>query len=133
MALLSHSQTNIQEKTTRREQIEKSAVLKINSGKTKLMKTRSSQKTHANGVEIEKIKNFKYLGFYISTNGSIDMEISTILAMAAQAFNKLGKIWKSSSLQLRTKLKLYKSNVRSDLSFSMLQRHGRLMPKWKAT
>ena len=88
-----------------------------NSGKTKLtkVKTRSSQKTHVNSVEIEGIENLKYLGSYITTNGSIDMEISTRLAMAAQAFNKLGKIWKLSSLQLRTKLKLYKSNVRSVL------------------
>ena len=54
------------------------------------VKTKSSQKTHANGVEIEEIDNFKYLGSYIPTNGSIDMEISTRLAMAAQAFNKLG-------------------------------------------
>ena len=38
--------------------------------------------------------------------------------MAAQAFNKLGKIWKSSSLQLRTKLKLYKYNVRSVLLYA---------------
>ena len=37
-------------------------------GKTKLMKvkTKSSQKTHANGVEIEEIDNFKYLGSYIT-------------------------------------------------------------------
>ena len=82
------------------------------------VKTKSSQKTHANGVEIEEIDNFKYLGSYITTNGSINMEISTRLAMAAQAFNKLGKIWKSSSLQLRTKLKLYKSNVRSVLFYA---------------
>ena len=55
---------------------------------------------------------------HISTNGIIDMEISIRLAMAAQAFNKLGKIWKSSSLQLRTKLKLYKSNVCSVLLYA---------------
>ena len=94
------------------------------------VKTKSSQKTHANGVEIEEIDNFKYLGSYITTNGSINMEISTRLAMAAQAFNKLGKIWKSSSLQLRTKLKHYKSNAFS--CFSLLQRSGRLIPKLKA-
>ena len=46
------------------------------------------------------------------------MEISTRLSMAAQAFNKLGKIRKSFSLQLRTKLKLYKSNVRSVLLYA---------------
>ena len=117
IALLSHSQKDLQEKTTRVEKIAKSVGLKINSGKTKLMKvkTKSSQKTHANGVEIEEIENFKYLGSYISANGCIDMEISTRIAMAAQAFNKLGKIWKSSSLQYKTKLKLYTSNVRSVL------------------
>ena len=120
IALLSHSQPDIQEKTTRVEQIAKSVGLKINSGKTKIMKvkTKSSKRTSANGVEVEEIENFKYLGSYISANGSIDMEISTRLAMAAQAFNKLGKIWKSSSLQLRTKLKLYKSNVRSVLLYA---------------
>ena len=120
IALLSHSQKDLQEKTIRVEKIAKSVGLKINSGKTKLMKvkTKSSQKTHANGVEIEEIENFKYLGSYISANGCIDMEISTRIAMAAQAFNKLGKIWKSSSLQYKTKLKLYKSNVRSVLLYA---------------
>ena len=52
----------------------------------------------------------------IKANGSIDTEVSTRLAFAANAFNKQGKIWKS--LQLRTKLKLYKSNVRSVLLYA---------------
>ena len=77
------------------------------------IKTKSALKTFANGAELEEVEDFKYLGSYISANGSMEKEIATRIAMAAQAFNRLAKIWKSSSLQQRTKIRIYKSNVRS--------------------
>ena len=120
LALLSHAQKDIQEKTTKIEQVAKSVGLKVNSGKTKLMKvkTKSALKTYANGAELEEVEDFKYLGSYISSNGSNEKEIATRIAMAAQAFNRLAKIWKSSSLLQRTKIRIYKSNVRSVLLYA---------------
>ena len=82
------------------------------------IKTKSALKTFANGAELEEVEDFKYLGSYISANGSMEKEIATRIAMAAQAFNRLAKIWKSSSLQQRTKIRIYKSNVRSVLLYA---------------
>ena len=38
--------------------------------------------------------------------------------MAAQAFNKLRNIWKASTLKQKTKLRIYRSNVRSVLLYA---------------
>ncbi|KAK7493464.1 hypothetical protein BaRGS_00015364, partial [Batillaria attramentaria] len=45
------------------------------------------------------------------THPDIEKEVSTI-GLAAQAFNRLQNVWKSSALQTSTKLKIYWSNVR---------------------
>ncbi len=63
LALLSHAQKDIQAKTTKIEQIAKSVRLKINSGKTKLMKikTKSALKTFAIGAELEEVPRKLYI------------------------------------------------------------------------
>ncbi len=87
LALLSHSQKDIQAQTTKIERIAKSVGLKINAGKTKLMKikTKSALKTFANGAELEEVEDFKYLGSYIYDNASMEKEMAIGIAMAAQA------------------------------------------------
>ena len=58
------------------------------------------------------------MGSYISADGDIEKEVSTRIGMAAQAFNKLQNVWKSSTLSTSTKLKIYRSNVRSVLLYA---------------
>ena len=120
IALLSHTQKDIQEKTNRVDQIARSVGLKIHPNKTKIMKlkNRSATKTSIQGADLEEVQNFKYLGSYISADSDIEREISTRIGLAAAAFNKLRNIWKSSLLQTKTKLKIYRSNVRSVLLYA---------------
>ena len=111
IALLSHTQTN------KVNQIACSVGLKIHPNKTNVMKlkNRSATKSSIRGTELEEVKDFKYLGSYISADSDIEREISTRIGLAAAAFNKLRNISKSSLLQTNTKLTIYRSNVRSAL------------------
>ena len=49
---------------------------------------------------------------------NIEKEVSARLGMAAQAFKKLKNIWQSTTLSTRTKLNIYRSNVRSTLLYA---------------
>ena len=120
IALLSHNQKSIQEKTDRVDRAARSVGLKIHPSKSKMMKlkNRSTTKTIVPNVELEEVQDFKYLGSYISTDSNIEKEISTRIGLAAQAFNRLQSIWKSTALQTKTKLKIYRSNVRSVLLYA---------------
>ena len=120
IALLSHTQKSIQEKTDRVDRAARSVGLKIHPSKSKMMKlkNRSTTKTIVRNVELEEVQDFKYLGSYISTDSNIEKEISTRIGLVAQAFNRLQSIWKSTALQTKTKLKIYRSNVRSVLLYA---------------
>uniref|UniRef100_K7EXS9 DUF6451 domain-containing protein n=1 Tax=Pelodiscus sinensis TaxID=13735 RepID=K7EXS9_PELSI len=121
LALLAHDQQDIQEKTDVVDQTARSVGLRIHPGKTNVMKLRTTNtdKTTVMGEELEEVNDFRYLGSYISADSNIDKEISARIALAAQAFQKLNNIWKSSLLQTRTKLKIYRSNVRSVLLYAV--------------
>ncbi|KAI8493069.1 hypothetical protein Bbelb_290730 [Branchiostoma belcheri] len=120
IALLSHIQKDIQEKTNSVDQQASSVGLKIHSDKTKIMKVKnkSTSKTSIRGQELEEVQDFKYLGSYISADSNIEKEVSTRLGLAAQAFTKLRNVWKSSALKQKTKLRIYNSNVRSVLLYA---------------
>eukprot|EP00111_Clytia_hemisphaerica_P012249 TCONS_00035971-protein len=66
-----------------------------------------------NGIALEKVDDFKYLGAY--TNSNHDIEIR--LAQAWSALNSLEKIWKSEA-SLSIKVQLFKSTVESILLYS---------------
>jgi len=49
----------------------------------------------------------------ISNDEDIDRDVNTRLAKAATVFRSLDNVWKTSSLELSTKLKLYAAMVMS--------------------
>ena len=57
------------------------------------------------------MSKFVYLGGTVTQEGGSAEDIKSRLGKARAAFNKLRNIWKSSQLKLRTKLKIFKSNV----------------------
>ena len=120
IALLSHAQKDMQEKTSKVDQAASSVGLRIHPEKSKLMRknTKSDDNIKVQGSDLEEVEHFKYLGSYISANSNIEKEISTRIGLAAHAFSGLRNIWKSTILQTSTKLKIYKSNVRSVLLYA---------------
>ena len=82
------------------------------------IRNKSTARTTVRGTELEEVQHFKYLGSYISADSNIDKEVSTRIGLAAHAFNRLHNVWKSSLLRTSTKLRIYRSNVRSVLLYA---------------
>ena len=120
LALLAHTHSDIQEKTDRVVSTAKKVGLKIHAAKTKVTKAKKKFRVPVTveGEPLEEVKDFKYLGSYISSDSNIDKEVSTRIGLAAQAFKKLNNIWKSTTLSTKTKLRIYQSNVRSTLLYA---------------
>ena len=120
IALLAHTQKDIQDKTNRVDRTARSVGLKIHPNKTKIMKAKNKSKKKINirGQDLEEVEHFKYLGSYISVDSDIEKEISARIGQAANSFNKLQNIWRSTILSKSTKIKIYKSNVRSVLLYA---------------
>ena len=78
-------------------------------------------KTSIRGADLDYVQDFKYFGCYISTDSDIEREISTMNRVCSSSFqcNKVRNIWKSSLLQTKIKLKIYRSNVRSAILYAM--------------
>ena len=57
------------------------------------------------------VSKFVYLGGTVTQEGGSDEDINSRLGKARAAFSKLRNIWKSGQLKLKTKLKIFKSNV----------------------
>lgn len=94
--------------------------LKINSAKTKALKINATN-SHANfkaGEDtIDNVNSFTYLGSVISSDGGAANDISSRISKAQGAFSQLWKIWRSSSIYTRTKVRIFNSNVKSVLLY----------------
>ena len=71
--------------------------------------------TQVGGVRIgqdllEEVKSFQYLGSIISKTGGTDEDIIARISKARQ-------VWRSSSLSLKSKLRIFTSNVKSVLLY----------------
>jgi len=75
--------------------------------------------------EIEYVKEFTYLGNRVDKNGGTEKDIKSRTSRAQIASRSLHKIWQPNNLSLRTKLRLFNTNVKSVLL------HG--AETWKTT
>ena len=104
------------------------AGLTVNAKKTKVMSTskyhlqRPYPEDHtlnitANGIECAQESYFTYLGTVISSDGSIDREISTRIGKASGAMNLLNNVWRNRSITTSTKIRLYTATVITVLTY----------------
>jgi len=93
--------------------------LNINAKQTKLM--RINNKEHrpieVNGINIEDVEEFTYLGATVSTKGGGTEDISARLNKGRQTFRRLNKTLNSSIYSKRTKIKLFNSLVQPVVPF----------------
>jgi hypothetical protein len=57
------------------------------------------------GKEIGNVAKFPYLGSIVTKEGGNMEDVRNKISKAHAAFNQLQKVWKSSDISLRTKLK----------------------------
>ena len=119
LALLSHKQDQMQRKTSTLNTVSQSVGLKIHPGKSKVLRTRSDQQVQVKVGDqaLEEVESFCYLGSIIDREGGTEAEVKSRIGKAQAAFLALNKICRTREISLKTKLKLFNSNVKSVLLY----------------
>jgi hypothetical protein len=119
LAELSPSSTMLQEKTDKLTMHAKTAGLTVNSSKTKTMSINATRPAsiQIEGEDISDVNDFTYLGSVVSNASGTGKDIQARLAKARGAFAQLQPVWRSNQYSVRTKLRLYGSNVKSVLLY----------------
>ena len=119
LALLSHTQEQMQAKTSILNSLSESVGLRIHPGKSKVLRTDAQRKGQVtvDGNALEDVETFCYLGSIIDREGGTGAEIKSRIGKAQAAFISLNRIWKTRDISLRTKLRIFNSNVKSVLLY----------------
>ena len=119
VALISSTQRHVQLKTNRLVENAERAGLRVNVGKCKVMRVnaRNNEAITVNGVALEDVEKFTYLGATVCKQGGGEEGIKARLGKARGAFVKLNRVWSSSSVSRRTKIRLYKTLVKPVLMY----------------
>lgn len=119
LAVLSSNYTHLQEKTDRLNQYAKQTGLNINGSKTQVMCINSTPNAPiiVNGETVDYVEDFTYLGSLVSKDNATKKDIRARLGKAHRVFARLHSIWKSKQYSLRTKVRLYNSNIKSMLMY----------------
>lgn len=115
IALLSSTKQQMQHKLDKLDKEAKRVGLKISGQKTKMMRINSSSQEQftigERNERIEDVEEFCYLGATICKDGGGMKDLKNRLSKARGAFTRLKKIWRSSNISRKTKLRLYKTLV----------------------
>ena len=93
---------------TVKEEIEK-AGLKLNIQKTKIMTSGPIISWQTDGVTVETVTDFTFLGSKITVDGDCSHDIKRHLLLGRKAMTKLHSILKSRDITLPTKVRIVKS------------------------
>lgn len=119
ICLMSHTFEGVSRQLTTLAREASKIGLRINIAKTKEMRinTNNTLKLQIDNTEIEEVKEFLYLGSIIDIKGGTDADINNRIKKAQQSFRMLSTVWKSSVYTLRTKLRIFRTNVKSTLLY----------------
>ena len=84
-----------------------------------LMKINTTAKTPVtvSGEPIREVDSFIYLGSAVDRQGGMDRDVTARIGKAIAVFVMLKNIWSSKEIKTRTKLSIFKSNVKSVLLY----------------
>lgn len=93
--------------------------MKVKTKKTQVLRVNNTNRYPVliDSKPIEDVEEFTYLGSKVTTTGDCNKEIDTRISKANQAFAMLNTIWRSTALNIRTKIKIFNSNVLSVLLY----------------
>ena len=114
VALISSTQRHVQLKTNRLVENAERTGLRVNVEKCKVMRVnaRNIEAITVNGLALEDVEKFTYLGATVCKQGGGEEDIKARLGKARGAFVKLNRVWNSSSVSRKTKIRLYKTLVK---------------------
>ena len=119
LALLSHTQQQMQEKTSIVAENSSRLGLNIHRGKSKVLKVNatSTSPITLEGEALEEVDSFTYLGSIVDMQGGTDADVKTRINKARVAFLQLKNIWGSRDLSVNTKIRIFNTNVKSVLLY----------------
>ena len=118
-ALLSHTQHQMQEKTSTVSGNSAKLGLNIHRGKSKVLKVNALSENPIKLADeaLEEVESFIYLGNIVNGQGGTDADVRTRIGKARAAFLQLKNVWASRDLSLNTKIRLFNSNVNAILLY----------------
>ena len=119
IALATSNRNQMQRKTNKIVETSSKIGLQINIRKTKILRINAtSQEPILIGQHnLEDVDSFEYLGSKIDETGGTEADIKARINKSRSAFACLNKVWNSKNLSVKTKLRLFKSNVLSVLLY----------------
>ena len=119
LTLLSNTQEQMQSKTQAIDTLSKTLGLSIHPGKSKVFRVRcpSNEQVVIRGQVLEELESFCYLGSGIDGDGGTAGDIKAKFVKAQAAFGTLNKFRNCKNVLLRTKIRIFNSNVKSVLLY----------------
>ena len=111
-ALLANSEEGLQKVIDRLDQTANKYNMRINIGKTKVMRIshlkNRTMKIIVEGKVLEVVQEFKYLGSIITNDGRCETDIRRRIARAKAKMVELENIWRDRDLSTALKLRIMK-------------------------
>ena len=119
IALTTSNRSQMQRRTNMIAETSKKVGLEINVQKTKILRINAkSQEPISIGDQIlEDVTCFEYLGSKLDEVGGTLADVKSRINKSRTAFASLTKVWNSNNISIKTKLRLFKSNVLSVLLY----------------
>ena len=105
----------MQDKLTQVEKRAAETGLIISTKKTKVLKgnTNNQANSNVNSTALEEVDNFTYLGCVVDSTGGSELDIKTRIGKARTAFRMMETIWRTGTISLNTKIRLFNSNIKT--------------------
>ncbi|KAJ8333779.1 hypothetical protein SKAU_G00410980 [Synaphobranchus kaupii] len=114
LALLSHTQQQMQEKTNTVAVNSVRLGLNIHKGKSKFLKVNTDNVTPITleGGVLEEVESFTYLGSIVDKQGGTDADVKVRIGKARVAFHQMKNVGGSSDLTNNIKIRIFNSKVK---------------------
>ncbi|VDP37266.1 unnamed protein product [Schistosoma margrebowiei] len=119
LTLLSHTQQQMQEKTTSVATASAAVGLIVHKGESKILRynTACTNPITLHGEYLEDVKTFTYLGSIINKHGGSDADVRVRIGKARAAYLQLRNIWNSKQLSINTKIRIFNTNLKTVLLY----------------
>lgn len=117
--LIAGNRAELFDLTNRLDSTSRKFGMEISNDKSKVMVTSKSDKNAeqqditVDGITLEEVNNFQYLGSTITPNMTSETEIKKRLAIATGQLAKLNKLWNARNISMSIKVNLLKSLITS--------------------
>ncbi|VDP34883.1 unnamed protein product [Schistosoma mattheei] len=119
LALLSHTQKQMQEKTTSVAAALAAIGLNIHKGKSNILRSNTicTKQTTLDRDDLDDVKTFTYLCSTIDEHGGSDAEMKSWIGKARSSYLSSKNIWNSKQLSTNTIVRIFNANIKTVLLY----------------